>query len=235
MKKNFTLIELLIVISIIAILAALLLPALNKAREKAREISCVNNLKQVMLSEQFYASDYNDQMPLIVTGQWGILYWPEILSTNRYVRNTKIYNCPSNQTKPSPNWNVYGMWRAGNSGYGDKTLEGSSTSKPPRNPSVTVPTGSDSLPPPSFLQIPCKFRAANKSLTGHLRSISTATRRFIRSIPHAPMSLSQTGMSAVILRNNCPLQRSKSKILTPEIWRRKSWTEPEPHRKDKTT
>lgn len=79
MKKKFTLIELLIVISIIAILAALLLPALNKAREKAREISCVNNLKQVMLSEQFYASDYNDQMPLIVTGQWGILYWPEIL------------------------------------------------------------------------------------------------------------------------------------------------------------
>ncbi len=63
MKKKFTLIELLIVISIIAILAALLLPALNKAREKAREISCVNNLKQVMLSEQFYASDYNDQMP----------------------------------------------------------------------------------------------------------------------------------------------------------------------------
>lgn len=124
MKKNFTLIELLIVISIIAILAALLLPALNKAREKAREISCVNNLKQVMLSEQFYASDYNDQMPLIVTGQWGILYWPEILSTNRYVRNTKIYNCPSNQTKPSPNWNVYGMWRAGNSGYGDKTWKG---------------------------------------------------------------------------------------------------------------
>ena len=121
MKKKFTLIELLIVISIIAILAALLLPALNKAGEKAREISCVNNLKQVMLSEQFYASDYNDQMPLIVTGRWGILYWPEILSTNRYVRNTKIYNCPSNQTKPSPNWNVYGMWRAANSGYGDKT------------------------------------------------------------------------------------------------------------------
>lgn len=77
-----------------------------------------------MLSEQFYASDYNDQMPLIVTGQWGILYWPEILSTNRYARNTKIYNCPSNQTNPTPNWNVYGMWRAGNSGYGDKTWKG---------------------------------------------------------------------------------------------------------------
>ena len=94
--QAFTLIELLVVIAIIAILASILFPAFAQAREKARSVSCLSNMKQMGLALIQYTGDYDEATPNGIGGTpSGNLYpgagWAQQVYT--YVKNRQVYSC----------------------------------------------------------------------------------------------------------------------------------------------
>ncbi|MEA3399768.1 MAG: DUF1559 domain-containing protein [Armatimonadota bacterium] len=104
-RRGFTLIELLVVIAIIAILAAILFPVFARAREKAKQSSCLSNVKQLGLACVMYAQDYDDHLPCVQM-RYGHStdYWFEVVQP--YIKNTDILRCPSApQQYPGYGWN----------------------------------------------------------------------------------------------------------------------------------
>ncbi len=109
MRRGFTLIELLVVVGILAVLAAILFPVFARAREKARQASCLSNVRQLLVGLHMYASDNDDFLPrhcpccphytgtapnlVYFHGCWAAQIYP-------YVKNSQVFACPSARDSP---------------------------------------------------------------------------------------------------------------------------------------
>jgi prepilin-type N-terminal cleavage/methylation domain-containing protein/prepilin-type processing-associated H-X9-DG protein len=156
-RRGFTLIELLVVIAIIAILAAILFPVFAKAREKARQSSCLSNVKQLSLAVFQYLQDYDELLPVYYNpfiADASARYWYQVIAP--YMKNTQILTCPSRKNRVvGYGWNIDEM------GYGSSTSVGAAVSYASiKSPAETIWIAESTGPgiyPPRWVANPASY------------------------------------------------------------------------------
>ncbi|WP_218025618.1 DUF1559 domain-containing protein [Capsulimonas corticalis] len=154
-RTGFTLIELLVVIAIIAILAAILFPVFAKAREKARQITCASNEKQIGLGILQYNQDYDEMFPMLHynDGAGQEVRWFDAVSP--YIKNGQIYtgsghysgaggiwHCPSTAAdQPATYGANYDLFRDGQPYIGTATVQGISVLDAPADTVIVAEKG----------------------------------------------------------------------------------------------